>query len=316
MVFAKLLAVPMSVMVGTGTYTASIDMDYEGAVDIVTGQPVSEDEDNSEQQTITLSDGSVYDRLSHTFNYPISSESGVVKSSVAGGMVTVDEVSLETEDDVSLRVYRNGEALDSKKAYEIEEQGNYSVVVSEEGAEHQLFEFTIIPKKTGALTAYNLPNGFLLNTYSISGEPQLLGDRKSAELKEDGKYEISYRCVATGIDYNLNITVDHTPPKISLDGVKDGAARGAVKLIGVSEDDTVTVIYEDSETKYPKDGEFTAPGKYVVKVTDDAGNEVVEEFEIKMYLNYQGILFGVLTIAVIAAAAVYLYVMRKRLKVR
>ena len=51
-------------------------------------------------------------------------------------------------------------------------------------------------------------------------------------------------------------------------------------------------------------------------VTDDAGNSIVESFEIQFYLNYQGLLFGLLFLAVIGAAIAYMVWSRKNLRVR
>ncbi len=320
MIFKKLLAVSASLVVGTVLFTetaaAEIDMDYEGAVDIFTGQPVQDDDEISQQQIITLSDGSIYDRLTHTFNYSLSDNNGTVKSSVAGGMITTDSVSIEIDSDVTARLYINGEEAQNQNMSEISASGSYSLLVSEDGVDHQLFSFTIIPKKTGALTAYDLPDGFLLNSVILSGEPQLLSDRQKVDFSQDGDYKISYRCAATGIDYGLDITVDHIPPKVELEGTVDGAARGTVTLIGLDEYDSVSVIHDGREMKYPKDGIFTVPGEYVLTITDDAGNQTVEQFEIKFYLNYQGVFFGLISLAVIIAVIVFLYVSRKRLKVR
>ena len=58
------------------------------------------------------------------------------------------------------------------------------------------------------------------------------------------------------------------------------------------------------------------PGKYELTVTDKAGNAVTESFEIGMYLNAQGLWFTLLAAAVLISAGVYMYLARKRLRVR
>lgn len=59
-----------------------------------------------------------------------------------------------------------------------------------------------------------------------------------------------------------------------------------------------------------------SPGKYVVTVTDDAGNSVTEKFEIKFYLNEQGWIFGLLILTIIVMAIVYMIMSKKKLRVR
>ena len=65
-----------------------------------------------------------------------------------------------------------------------------------------------------------------------------------------------------------------------------------------------------------KDYVIRSPGKYVVTVTDDAGNSVSEKFEIKFYLNEQGWFFGLLILTIIVLAVVYMIMSKKKLRVR
>ncbi|MBP5265623.1 MAG: hypothetical protein J6Z06_02230, partial [Lachnospiraceae bacterium] len=84
----------------------------------------------------------------------------------------------------------------------------------------------------------------------------------------------------------------------------------------LADGDRVTVTFNGDDVHAPANGIFRSVGKYVVVVTDDAGNAITEEFTIRMYLNMQGGIFIALAIAVFVGAGVYMYVSRKRLRVR
>jgi len=127
---------------------------------------------------------------------------------------------------------------------------------------------------------------------------------------------MTYRCNLTGIDYGLEVEIDHTPPSFTLDGVTDGSARGPVTVKDYSKDDSFRVLLNGENYKFPADGVLSLPGTYELTASDDAGNTVTEKFEIKFYLNYQGLLFGLLFLAVAAAAIGYMIWSRKKLRVR
>ena len=117
-------------------------------------------------------------------------------------------------------------------------------------------------------------------------------------------------------NFGLKLVIDHTPPQVVFEGVENGEARGPVKITGLEKSDTIELTRDGKKVSFSLDNTLRSPGDYVAIITDDAGNSVTEKFTIGMYLNYQGLLFGLLAIAVIAAAAIYMYLARKRLKVR
>ena len=145
---------------------------------------------------------------------------------------------------------------------------------------------------------------------------QTLALRDSIDMRKEGKYQITYRCAATAIDYNLNLTVDHTPPQIVLEGVANGVASNPVKIQGISSGDSVSLYREGQKIPVPEEDTLKSPGKYRLSVTDDAGNTTTVEFEIQFYLNMQGLIFTLLVVGVIIATAVYMYTSKKRLRVR
>ena len=314
MLIPKLFAFPMAAVMVAGS--SGMDMDYQGEVDIYTGRPITDTAAESSQQTVAISEGVTYDRSAHMFSYSMPDNSGMVKSSVADGMVTTGKVSIELPSGFSAALYCDGEETDGVDYTAIADPGGYALVVTGTETQLQLLSFQIIPEKTGALNSFQLPKGFKLTRVALDNEPKNMIGKTEVDMKAEGYYEITYRCTATGIDYNLNVEVDHTPPMLVLEGVKDGIAHGPVVISGMDAKDSVYLTLDENKISVPMENKLKTPGKYHITVTDDAGNQVSEDFEIEFYLNMQGVVFTLLAVGVAAAIFIYMYVSKKRLKVR
>ncbi len=319
MILARLLALPMAMLLAASA--AGMDMDYEGEIDIVTGRPVTDSSSSDvvpSQQTVILADGVSYDRTAHNFSYATPDRSGYIRSSVANGMITTSKVSVDIPDGLSVSLYRDGEPQPEMDTLNIVDAGSYALVMTNSESQYQILNFRIVPEKTGAITAYDIPDGFTLQTLDHEGDAQDTTGVSSVDLQKDGKYRMTYRCDATGIDYSLSVTIDHTPPEITLEGVTDGMAKGPVTVKGLEKSDRVTVTRDKTQLTEPLllTNVLKTPGAYHIVVTDDAGNTTVKDFTIRFYLNSQGLVFTLIALASFAGVLIYMYVSKKRLKVR
>ena len=311
MLLSKLISLPLALTLAVSA-PGEIDIDYSGEIDISTGQAV-DIEDSDAARTVTVSEGVSYDTGSRMFRFSIPENGDHVYASVSDKMITAQPVSLKIDPGVTVQVYNDGEAMDDLDISYITQPGNYSVTQLTNGEiENQIFSFMIVPKVTGAVSSYKLPAGFTLKEIAFNGETKPLSGTDTVDMTKDGDYTVTYSCKATGIDYGLKLTVDHTPPSVTVKGLKDGKARSAVTVSGFERSDDVAVKHNGEELDLPEDGVLKMPGRYEVTVTDVAGNSVTETFTIRMYLNAQGVWFALLLFAVIAAAAVYMYLSRKK----
>ena len=309
----RMLVVPL--LASVISTSPQVDMDYEGAVDIYTGAP-AQGTTSSEIQAVMLPDGSIYDRPTHMFVYTPPNSDGTISCSVASGMITTQTVQMTASEGVSAKLYLNGKEVTDADFSKIETPGKYSVTCTNRDGEQQVLTFTIVAEKTGKISNYTMPSGFTVQSVTAGNGSTPVLNQRNVDLSQDGAYNVTYRCEATGIDYNLIVEIDHTPPAVTFEGLKDGIARGPVTMTGLEEGDTVNVQIDGDPASAPSDGIFRSVGKYKVTVVDDAGNSVTENFQIRLYSNLQGILFGILTVAVIAAAGIYMYISRKKLRVR
>lgn len=314
----KLLSLPLSLLLSVSS--AGVDMDYEGEIDLFTGEPVGttqEEEADQSSDVVKVSDGVVYSYEQNLYTYTVADSSGLtVSSNVANRMITTGSVYLNVDSGLTSELYLDGEILEDADYSDLTLTGNYALVINGNDSQTQLLTFTIVPEKTGMISSYQLPDGFELVEVAFDDEEQQFNDKKIAKLKKDGSYLISYRCNSTGVEYALKVEIDHTPPTVELDGVEDGKAKGAVTVSGIEDGDTVAMTRDGSEYKLPTDGVLKMPGKYSLSVTDDAGNTVTDDFVIKFYLDRQGLWFGILAAAVIISAITYMVMARKKLRVR
>ncbi|WP_028509353.1 hypothetical protein [Ruminococcus sp. NK3A76] len=320
MIVSKLLSLSMAlIMSASATTSSGFDMDYEGEINIYTGEPIVDEED-TEQQTVAIADGVTYDYEQNEYTYTLPNNNTIsVRSNVPDKMITTKSVSLYYDSDILAKLYLDGEELDTTDMdlTEIEDVGSYALVISDADSEYQLLSFTIVPEKTGMISNYQMPDGFEIVEVAIDDEVQNISDKKIAKMKNDGDYLVSYKCKASKVEYVLKVTIDHTPPALEIDGVDDdGRAHGPVTVSGIEKNDSVTVTKDGEKFKLDKEGYIKMPGKYEISVTDDAGNNVTREFEIKFYLDRQGLLFGLLALAVIISIVVYMVRARKKLRVR
>ena len=310
------MMLPSGAFAAEGDEESGDDTSYEtsGQLDLYTGEPIKSDARSSVNTgVVNVSSGIMYNYSTHMFNY--STNGGTFSASVADGMIVTDPVNLALDGEFNIKMYKDGEVLDSIPEM-VSDPGNYVVVVWDDNSETQLCSFQIVSKVTGAVSQYILPDGFVTTSLYIEGEEVRAG-RGSVEMQEEGYYQLTYRCSATQIDYNLDITVDHTPPQVKFVGLEEGnVARGPVTLEGLGENDTVYVTFNDNNSRLNMYNQVKESGRYHIIVTDNAGNSVEKSFKILVYLNVKSIVFLLIFIAIIIGLVVALYISRKKLRVR
>lgn len=313
----RLAAVTLCLCLVPQAVFAAVEPDYsqeitpEMQAQGITG--FSQDSEESENSNrIVIADQVMYDSTQMMYVYP--TDEGEIYANVLDGMITEDAVKIQADSSISCTVYRESEVYESTNDDgSITEPGSYSVLTGKKGAQTRQFSFTIIGAHTNTPAVYDLPAACLATAATLDGE-NVLTDNRTIDLSEEGHYSISYQCVRNGLEYLLDFTIDRTAPKLTFSGVKKGKARVEVTIKGLEEGDTLTIT-EDGN-KISSRTTLTQPGEYVVKVSDAAGNSNLYSFYILFYLNTGGISFGLILLAGIAAVGIYLYVSRKRLRVR
>ena len=279
-------------------------------LDKYTGEEIIQN--SSFQSSVNLSNKCRYDRTisRYVYNTGLMADSDVY-CTVYSGMIVNEKVSISTGQNVKIEVYRDGKLVDEKDYDNLSLQGNYKVLC--EGQE--LFNFTIVNKLTSIITGYDVPNGFVIVLATRDGN-SIKHDGKSVSFNEDGRYIVSYKCMETGVSYTLDCTIDNTVPTLEFEGLPESRiASGPVKFIKTEKDSTVRVLLEEKEIKVTDDT-LSESGNYKVAVYDEAGNNSVYTFRIKVYFDTSAWVVILLVVGIIGTITGYIIYSRKHLRVR
>ena len=290
-------------------------IDYTGDVDTVTGEPIEIAETEEKQtKSVKIKDGSTYDRNNSMFIYKVTG--GAIGVSVCDGMIVTSPVYFAKTGEINIAIYRNGSKY-SDIPTSVSDPGTYVILTWDKETEEQVMSFQIVATTTGVISQYLVPNGFTVMSVALNGT-QVNRGYGAVDMSEEGYYEISYRCNATSVDYNLYVTIDHTPPDVRFEGVDSkNRAQGPVTLKGLADGDEVYIkLNDEDEVSLDYKNQLTQSGSYHVVVSDAAGNYITKDFVIMIYLNVKGVFFFSLIVVIIIGVIVALYISRKRLRVR
>lgn len=285
---------------------AGIDYDYEGELDIE-GNPVREDDDPGKRE-VSVGDA-VYDKLTRRYCYSVGDSA--VEMNLPAGVVTTSTISIVVPKGIKARFYRDGTELSDLNPEAIQDAGKYVAYFG--NSDELCLRFTIVKQLTGAISSYQMPSGFHIVSAKLDGE-DLSFDSNFVDMSEEGAYEIRYTCSNTGVTHGLNVTLDHTPPTLKLEAVKDGYADGPVDISDLEKDAEIAVYLNDSAIPYSDT--LTRSGSYRIRMRDKAGNYNEYQFAIRIYFDFNSIAFIALVVAVAAGVTAYLIHARKHLRVR
>ena len=291
-----------------------------GRLDPFTGEPIgtiiTPYGEVTDQNRKMLSSTMYYDYSYGRFVYPVDTNGmNEITSNVADGMIVNSAVELYIPADVPYVLYRNGNE-EEYSGGALRSSGEYTLRYHDGGGQLKTaLSFTIVGSATGLISGYTMPSGFRIRkVYHDQEEGNYTSGYVS--LQEEGLYTVEYECEKTGIAYSLMVRIDHTPPEITLEGLKDdGKARGPVTITGLAPTDRVYITKDGEDYKYtsPK---LTQSGRYHVVIADDAENTVDYDFTIMIYIDNNGIVFFVIVVAVVATLVTYIIMKRKNLRVR
>ena len=253
----------------------------------------------------------IYDNA--TGRYIYITDLGRVEATVMDGMIVTGTVSVAAENSLPVTLYKDGERQEQSDMTALADSGYYVLQYTDnDGIPQTILEFTIVSSLTGKIDHYTLPTGFAVTSASRNGEE--LPTASEIDMEKEGSYRIAYECQRTGVNYELDVDIDHTPPALALEAVKDGVARGPVDISDLEPGATVYMTLDGSQYNYRE--RLTRSGDYEIWVFDEAGNYTKYEFTIMVYLDGNGYAFVGIVLLLILGVAVYMMVEKKRLRVR
>lgn len=255
-----------------------------------------------------------FDPDDNTFVYYVDSTSMLaIHSSVADGMITGQNVTIQTDAGVTIEVYLNGERLNSISGGVFQSPGEYVVMNVGGSVPERIFSFTIVPDLCNYVTGYVLPAGFYIEEATLN-DTAIAFERNYIKFADEGEYNIQYRCSKTDVAYQLRLRTDFTGPILSLEEVTDGTARGPVDISEAKEAASIN-IYHNGERISRKDI-LTESGEYYIELADEAGNKSTYSFTILIYFDGNSWLFILMVLFACVGVIIYLMHSRKHLRVR
>lgn len=288
-----------------------------GKLDTFTGERISGEQSDSQttqiSEKIWITDNMFYEPEKKAYGYYAGEE--IVYANVADGMIVKGKVSVKVPEAVKAKLYWEGRSMDFTGG-NISRLGSYTVEVTVDATTIQLFSFTIVNSDTNVVLNYNMPEGFRITKATLDGA-EIDYTRKFVDMSKEGHYIISYECSKAGVPYTLDVTVDMTPPTVVIEGVdEDGKARGPVAVTHKLEKDTMVITRNGEEYKTMLGSVLTQSGRYVVTVTDPAGNSTEYHFTIMVYLDKSAWIFSALFLVVVIIVTGLFFYFKKNLRVR
>lgn len=310
--FPALLAVMLAALTVTAS-AADVDFGYSGQLDTETGAPLDSEDIDAYSDQVRITTGVYYDRTRMGYVYE-APDGQQVLCSVVHGMVVQGAVRVDPDEGVDVILYKDGNPVEAPDLSRIYEAGDYVVeVVSASGQSSLLLAFSIVGDVTCRLEGYSMPAGFVVTGATLD-ESETGWDRSYVSMAQEGRYVIRYRCPRNGLDYELNVGIDHTPPVLALEAVENGRARGPVSLADLEAGASITIQLNGKQAAYRE--ELTESGDYRIWVMDKAGNLTNYEFSILIYFDVNSLVFIGMLAAVLVAVVTYIVLSRKRLEVR
>lgn len=220
-----------------------------------------------------------------------------------------NSVIAAANEQVTVTLIRNGETMEYALGSAVTEPGEYVMALTDSVGNTAQVSFTVIEPLVKAFShCFDDVPGFAGVT--VNGEEKRL-NYGTLELAEDGEYEIGV--IVGGNTYLCKVTVDHTPPTITVNGVElGGSTKGSAAISAVSEPAELKLYKDGHEIQYALGGEIVAPGEYRIAVTDACGNTAEYGFTIEKSLSGGTIALIVIACLLVIGGVVVFILKRKQ----
>lgn len=309
------LLIAILIIMQTGVLrTYADDAEWVNPITGLTAAEAEEVASESDERKINYS--TVYDIQSALYEISVPGTAFSIKSNAVDGMYTTGSVKIEVPSGIAYNLMKNGNVVEDAELWRISEPGVYVLRVNDGKTSTEPLKFTIVSEVTKEITGYEIPGGFSVLDATLDGTPiSVTGSYVS--MMDEGQYVISYGVPDLNLEYTLVTTIDRTAPEIVLNGVRDGIAKGPVPVPVVPEDGYITILLNGNNYNVSSDTKMlTQSGEYILKVSDDAGNENVYSFRILAYLDKNAKIFIAAVVLGALALFIYLRIDRKKMRVR
>ena len=240
-----------------------------------------------------------------TFEFTIDKKIDYEINTYYGG-ISNGGVRIIANENLKIIMLKDGQAFDYSFEQILNEEGEYSFTLFDDLGNKTSFYFNIITKRKQSIKHLLQENTEVESVLKNDENYEFTITDGRLYLFDEGQYLVNILDNNSGEKYSFNITIDTTPPTLELVGVENGGStKKLVSMKNISEDNcTLVVMVDGMYFDYKLGDEIEKAGRFVVTLTDEAGNSTTYTFDRIYSLNGASIAvlagFGALVVLLIA----------------
>ena len=238
--------------------------------------------------------------------YEVAFENGrSLSANIPEGFTGPGAVEFSVSDGEPVQLYRNDSPVEYIPGNSITEPGYYRLDV-----DGQMWSF-VIASSIREMDQYLAPAGMEITQAAFNGEPMELTSSRYLPMAADGQYQIAL-AGTEGEAVEVTLARDTLPPEMNIT-IKGGRAD----IEYLSDDIARITLEKDGQVQEGFAGYVVNnPGSYKLSVMDGAGNVSSRLFTLKYQVNFYGIAAVVLVILLIIGGIVFVFHVKRTVKVR
>lgn len=240
-----------------------------------------------------------------TFEFTIDKKIDYEINTYYGG-ISNGGVRIIANENLKIIMLKDGQAFDYSFEQILNEEGEYSFTLFDDLGNKTSFYFNIITKRKQSIKHLLQENIEVESVLKNDENYEFTITDGRLYLFDEGQYLVNILDNNSGEKYSFNITIDTTPPTLELVGVENGGStKKLVSMKNISEDNcTLVVMVDGMYFDYKLGDEIEKAGRFVVTLTDEAGNSTTYTFDRIYSLNGASIAvlagFGAIVVLLIA----------------
>lgn len=221
-----------------------------------------------------------------TFEFTIDKKIDYEINTYYGG-ISNGGVRIIANENLKIIMLKDGQAFDYSFEQILNEEGEYSFTLFDDLGNKTSFYFNIITKRKQSIKHLLQENIEVESVLKNDENYEFTITDGRLYLFDEGQYLVNILDNNSGEKYSFNITIDTTPPTLELVGVENGGStKNLVSMKNISEDNcTLVVMVDGMYFDYKLGDEIEKAGRFVVALTDEAGNSTTYTFDRIYSLN-------------------------------
>ena len=230
----------------------------------------------------------VADKAKNTisFEFSIDTEISYDINTYYGG-ISNGGIRVVAYENLQIIMYKNDKPIEYEFEQILNDDGEYSFTLFDELGNKTSFFFSIITKKKQNLKHILQENIVVTNVLKDGENFEVDTSKNELYLVDEGVYKVEILDAKTDRNFDFEIVIDTTPPTLELIGVENGGTtKKVVVMKNVSEKPyTLYITVDGVPFDYKLGDEIEKCGRFVVVLTDEAGNSTTYTFERVYSLN-------------------------------